>query len=68
MIYEATLNVKEMTTSEVLDLIYKDCYSVSEFVAMTEEIALQIIECDHFEQSLVDWAWMTVQGMLEKQA
>ena len=51
--------VAEMTSDEVRRLIFKDA-PVNNLVGMPEHIALAVINGEHFDQSLKDWAWNSI--------
>lgn len=60
---EQMQDIRNMTSKEVYSLIFKD-KEPWEHVSMPEWIAEQVLEMDHFERSLKDWAWQTVSSQM----
>lgn len=53
-------DVMNMTSSEVNKLIFGSA-APNEHVAMPLWIAEQIVQCDHFDHHLMDWAFWTLE-------
>lgn len=54
-------DISGMTSSEINKIIFQD-KEPSEPVSMPLWVAEQVVEMDHLEQSLRDWAWNTLES------
>ena len=60
-----TIDISNLTSSEIYKLIFKG-KGTTEFVSIPLWIAEQVIEMDHLESALKDWAWSRILSELEE--
>jgi len=58
-------DISNMTSSEVTQLIFGDAQPW-EHVAMPEWIAREVINNEHFDRPLKDWAWLTLGLLIDQ--